>query len=290
MPDLAPTADFHQLAERLRPRLHRYCARMTGSALDGEDAVQEALMKAAVGFDAGTVRHPESWLFRIAHNAAMDLLRRRARDQALFADDVDTDALPAAAEADPGTAALALRVFMRLPPAQRGAVILADVLEHALDECAETLGMSLAAAKAALHRGRLRLRELAPLVEQAPPQRLSPEDQLLLARYAERFNARDFDGLRALLGEDVRLDLVGRRREIGRPIVSAYYGNYAKLPNPVRAEPGVLEGRPALWIFESDTPGSAGPAYVVVLRGTPDCVEGIRDFRYARYVMDGIAP
>ncbi|MBA2673037.1 MAG: RNA polymerase sigma factor, partial [Ramlibacter sp.] len=134
------------------------------------------------------------------------------------------------------------------------------------------------------------LRELAPLVEQAPPQRLSPEDQLLLARYAERFNARDFDGLRALLGEDVRLDLVGRRREIGRPIVSAYYGNYAKLPNPVRAEPGVLEGRPVLWIYEADATGSAAPAYVIVLRGTPDCVEGIRDFRYARYVMDGIAP
>lgn len=285
MPDPAPPADFDQLAAQLRPRLHRYCARMTGSALDGEDAVQEALLKAALGFDAEAVRNPEGWLFRIAHNAAMDLLRRRARDQALFVDEMDADALPAAAEADPGTAALALRVFMRLPPAQRGAVILADVLEHALQECADILGMSLAAAKAALHRGRMRLRELAPLAGQAPAQHLSPEDQQLLARYAGHFNARDFDGLRALLGEDVRLDLAGRRRDTGRAIVSAYYGNYAKLPVPVRAEPGVLEGRPALWIFE---PGSAAPAYVVVLQGTPDRVEAIRDFRYARYVMDSV--
>src|SRR5262245_48952122 len=71
---------FDRLLGELRPKLHRYCARMTGSVIDGEDVVQEALAKAIEAFpDAGTILHAESWLFRIAHNAALDFLRRRAR-------------------------------------------------------------------------------------------------------------------------------------------------------------------------------------------------------------------
>src|SRR2546421_7908321 len=78
VPDL-----FDRLAAELRPKLHRYCARMTGSVIDGEDVVQEALANAIEAFpDAGTVLHAESWLFRIAHNAALDFLRRRARQDA----------------------------------------------------------------------------------------------------------------------------------------------------------------------------------------------------------------
>ena len=53
---------------------------MTGSVIDGEDVVQEALIKAVEALpDAGSIAHPEGWLFRIAHNAALDFLRRRAR-------------------------------------------------------------------------------------------------------------------------------------------------------------------------------------------------------------------
>lgn len=284
-PDHLP--DFARLAAELRPRLHRYCARLMGSVLDGEDVVQEALMKASFSFEADGVQNPEAWLFRVAHNAAMDLLRRRARDQALFTDEEGLESVPAA---DGGvdrvdTTALALRIFMRLPPAQRSAVILADVLEHPLDECAAVMGVSLASAKAALHRGRVRLRELAPLAEQAAPQRLSAQDQQLLAEYVQRFNARDFDGLRGMLAEHVRLDLVGRRREDGRAVVSMYYGNYARVQG-LRSEPGVVEGRPALWVYED---GATEPGYFIVLGGAPDRVEEIRDFRYARYAMESVA-
>ena len=75
---------FNQLLGKLRPKLHRYCARMTGSVIDGEDVVQEALVKALEAFDgAGPIANPEGWLFRIAHHAALDHLRRRARDQAV---------------------------------------------------------------------------------------------------------------------------------------------------------------------------------------------------------------
>src|SRR5579862_2067163 len=78
-----------RLMAKLRPRLHRYCARMVGSAFDGEDVVQEALAKAAEAFpSAGPIEQPESWLFRIAHNAALDAIRRRQR-QAASRSDID---------------------------------------------------------------------------------------------------------------------------------------------------------------------------------------------------------
>src|SRR6266581_5691961 len=71
---------FDRLLGELRPKLHRYCARMAGSVVDGEDVLQEALVKAIEAFpDAGPVANVEAWLFRIAHNAALDFLRRRAR-------------------------------------------------------------------------------------------------------------------------------------------------------------------------------------------------------------------
>jgi RNA polymerase sigma factor (sigma-70 family) len=71
---------LHQLMIEARPRLHRFCARMVGSAIDGEDVVQEAMAKAMEALPvSGRIDRPESWLFRIAHNAAMDELRRRRR-------------------------------------------------------------------------------------------------------------------------------------------------------------------------------------------------------------------
>ena len=71
------TADIDQLLARLRPKLHRYCARMVGSVIDGEDVLQDALIKAVkASASAGPIGNPEGWLFRIAHNTALDFLRR----------------------------------------------------------------------------------------------------------------------------------------------------------------------------------------------------------------------
>ena len=77
-------SDFDRALAELRPKLHRYCARMTGSVIDGEDVVQEAIVKALEALSgAGSIVHPEGWLFRIAHNAALDFLRHRARRDAM---------------------------------------------------------------------------------------------------------------------------------------------------------------------------------------------------------------
>src|SRR6266404_5562740 len=77
-----------RLLGELRPKLHRYCARMTGSVVDGEDVVQEALVKAIEAFSrTEVIAYPEGWVFRVAHNAALDFLRRRARQDAARSDE-----------------------------------------------------------------------------------------------------------------------------------------------------------------------------------------------------------
>jgi DNA-directed RNA polymerase specialized sigma24 family protein len=83
---------FEEIAQALRPKLHRYCARMAGSAIDGEDIVQDALLKAMEAFPRdGSIANPEAWLFRIAHNTALDFLRRRLRLEAVVARQAEED-------------------------------------------------------------------------------------------------------------------------------------------------------------------------------------------------------
>src|SRR5262249_47648747 len=125
-------AAFDRIVGELRPKLHRYCARMTGSVIDGEDVVQEAIVKAIEALSkAGPVVHPEGWLFRIAHNTALDFLRRRARQEAIRSDeDPDMVVDPANTTADRQIAAASLHTFMRLPVAQRSCIILMDVLGY----------------------------------------------------------------------------------------------------------------------------------------------------------------
>src|SRR6187399_3496933 len=86
VPEPSAAFDIERLLAALRPKLHRYCARMTGSVIDGEDVLQDALIKAMEAFAAsGPIGNPEGWLFRIAHNTALDFLRRRNRREALSA-------------------------------------------------------------------------------------------------------------------------------------------------------------------------------------------------------------
>ena len=128
----APQKSVEQLLGELRPRLHRYCARMTGSVIDGEDVVQETMLKAMEAAPpAGSIANPEGWLFRIAHHAALDFLRRRSREEAQLAnEDLDMIAAEGNLIADRRIAAAALRTFMRLPVSQRSGVILSLSLIH----------------------------------------------------------------------------------------------------------------------------------------------------------------
>ena len=284
---LEPQSAFEGLLAELRPRLHRYCARMTGSVIDGEDVVQEAMAKAIEAFPrAGDLERPEAWLFRIAHNAALDHLRRRGRRQEVD-DPGDFEGLadPADPVAQRQAAAASLATFMRLPPGPRASVVLADVLGHSLEETAQILETTLPTIKAALHRGRARLRRLAAEPEAVAPPRMDAAERERLAAYVARFNSRDFDALRALLADDARLDLVARAQMRGRAQVSTYFTRYAEARD-WQVELGRVEGRLAM-LFRDPT-DLQGPIWnFAVLTWVGDRVATIRDFRFAPYGLEG---
>jgi len=279
---------FEQLVGELRPKLHRYCARMTGSAVDGEDIVQDALMKALAALPiVGVIDNPEGWLFRIAHNTALDFLRRRARGPMMQHDEaLDMIAAPDSYDQDHEAATMSLRTFMRLPALQRSAVILKDVLGHSLEEVASITGASEAAAKSALQRGRVRLREFAKEPSDVSLPMLSDGMRARLTTYVEGFKIGDFDTVRAMLADDVKLDLVAKLRKQGKSEVGEYYAAYAAAQQWAYAA-GVVDGRAAMIVYDREI--SLGtPAYFVALDFDGDRLVSIHDFLYARYAMDGV--
>jgi RNA polymerase sigma-70 factor, ECF subfamily len=177
---------------------------------------------------------------------------------------------------------MGLTMFMMLTSAQRGAVILKDVLGHSLTEIAEILEISLASVKGALHRGRASLRKLAQDVgESAPP--LDRSEANLLEGYVRHFAAHEFYKLRELLARDVRLDVVGISQSRGANQVGCYFHRYSGIED-WRPRVGSVEGRLAILVFNPHDPSGA-PSYFIFI----DCVNGeivrIRDYRHARYVM-----
>jgi len=278
---------FDRLLGELRPKLHRYCARMTGSVLDGEDVLHEAIVKAIEALSkTGSIAHPEGWLFSIAHNAALDFLRHRARQDAAHADEnPDMIADPVVAADDRQVAAASLRTFMRLPATQRSSVILMDVLGYSLEEIGGVMDVSIATVKAALHRGRARLRELAREPDDVAPPILAEPERSLLAAYIERFNARDFGAIREMLANEVRLDLVAKLRKKGRSQVTTYFENYARLED-WHFVPGLVDGHPAVLVRNPSDP-TGKLAYFILLQWEGDKVANIRDFRFARYATEG---
>ena len=193
---------------------------------------------------------------------------------------------PDSTDRDPEAAATSLRTFMRLPALQRSSVILKDVLVHSLEEIASITGASHAAVKSALQRGRVRLREFASEPADVSQPLLSDAVRARLNKYVDGFKEGDFDTVRAMLADDVKLDLVAKLRKQGKGEVGEYYTAYAAAKQWAYAA-GVVDGRAAMFVYDRAI-SLETPAYFVALEFAGGRVASIHDFLYARYALEGV--
>ena len=278
---------LEQILAEMRPRLHRYAARMTGSAVDGDDVVQETVVKAlASPPDIDDLSALEGWLVRVTHNTAIDFLRQRARENARHADEEPDMIIDHPARMDAfDTSLVGFRIFLQLPPLQRSTVIFKDVLGYSLDEVSTFTCCSVPAVKSALQRGRARLKVLANTPDEPPAPALDAHERRLLVTYASHFNARNFDAVRDMLADEVKLDLVTRVQSDGKVQVSSYFGNYDR-HGGWQLGVGLVDSTPALLVFDPEDVDGA-PLYFMVIEWSGQQVVSIHDFRYARYALEG---
>src|SRR5262249_6627670 len=233
---------FLETITNLRPALHRYCSRMIGSVLDGEDVVQNALFQAFRKLDTYKDFLPlKPWLFRIAHNCCIDFLRSREVRREAEAEAATADFGLLTEPAGPVLGGAVEHLVVALPPMERACVLLKDVFDYSIEETSELVGSSIGGVKAALHRGRTKLASL-PAGPTAPPT-ADPEFRRLLDLYVKRFNDRDWDGLRDLISADARLRVADRFD--GRLSESPYFSRYAQSKQPWRLAVGEVDGEAA---------------------------------------------
>jgi RNA polymerase sigma-70 factor (ECF subfamily) len=256
---------FFARIDPVRPQLYRYCRRLTSSVWDAEDLLQETLTRAfARAADSHQrIERVLPWLVRIATNAYLDGWRRPAPVPVELPDS------PSVPDADPLEVRDALgEVATLLSPQERAAVVLKDVFDFPLAEIAAMLGTSLAAVKAALHRGRDRLGTPDPARQQALNRRAAP-DRAVLDAMAEAFTTYDIERLTALLLADAASEVVGMVYEVGAETIrrgSLHHTLVVENDVRYRAEVREFDGEPLLLLWDTPVDGSAPEAVSDVLR------------------------
>jgi RNA polymerase sigma-70 factor, ECF subfamily len=234
----ADESTFSALFERHRRELQAHCYRMVGSFDDAEDLVQETFARAwraRTRFRRDGRWSFRAWLYRIATNACLDHLTRRAPrllpTEVAPAADPEADVPPVASDVpwldpypdrlvDPHEAAVAqetleiafVAAIQHLPPRQRATLILRDAAGFSARETAELLGTSVPAANSALQRARKRLRDRLPArrVEWARSDDPTAAERAIARRYLEALERRDFAALAELVTADARFSFPPR--------------------------------------------------------------------------------
>jgi RNA polymerase sigma-70 factor, ECF subfamily len=283
----AQSATADQL-EQYRRELTGYCYRMLGSAFEAEDAVQETMLRAWRSLDRFEGRSAlKSWLYRIATNVCFDALagrERRARpmdlgpaEEPLFENLAElpevtwVTPLPTPEELAEQRETLRLAfvaALQHLPPKQRAALVLCEVLKWQASEAAELLETSVASVNSALQRARATL----ATADTTAPAELDDETRALLDRYVEAFEAYDIDRLTELLHEDAiqsmppySLWLQGRD-----DIFTWWFGPGIGCKGSKLVPVGLANGMPAWGQFKPSPDGGHEPWALIV----PEVSEG----------------
>jgi RNA polymerase sigma-70 factor, ECF subfamily len=205
---------YRQLIEPHRAELRAHCYRMLGSIHDAEDALQDALLRAWKGLARFEGRSSvRTWLYRVATNACLDLMKRRPKHPAELPDPFPDELL----EVEDGLASPDARYELResvelafvaalqhLPATQRAALLLRDVLGFSAKETAAALDTTVPSANGALRRARAAVEARLPERSQQATLRELGDDEVrgMVERYADAFERRDLDALVAMLAED----------------------------------------------------------------------------------------
>jgi RNA polymerase sigma-70 factor (ECF subfamily) len=276
---------FLETITQIRPRLHRYCSRMTGSVMDGEDVVQEALFEAYRKLDQYDDRRPLApWLFRIAHNRCIDLLRRRGVRVEAETTAMTPDFVMPANPPVLGVGRAVEQLVITLPPKERACVLLKDVFDYTLEEIAELVSSTVGGVKAALNRGRMKLATSSePVISR---REVSPELSRLVHLYVDGFNKRDWEGLRKLISADARLRVADRF--VGSLDESPYFGNYERQTVPWRLAVAEVDGELAV-VALRQYGGDWRPHSVARLHVIDRHIAHIVDYAHCPWVLSAAA-
>jgi RNA polymerase sigma-70 factor (ECF subfamily) len=267
----------------LRPRLHRYCTRMTGSITDGEDVVQDALFRAYRSLETWDDSRPLApWIFRIAHNQCIDFLRSRGVRVETEAAAAEPDFVEPADPIGPAIGPAIEHLVLNLPPKERACVLLKDVFEYSLEEIAELIESTVGGVKAALNRGRSKLESLHGR-SAAPPRVSTPENKQILRLYVDRFNNRDWDGLRELISADARL-LVADRYS-GSFAAGGYLGVYSRMQVAWRLTLGEVDGEPSIILLNERNGEWEMEGIVRLDIGADGRIEQISDYQHCPWIL-----
>jgi RNA polymerase sigma-70 factor (ECF subfamily) len=226
VPEWGDDAAFATVTERYRRELHVHCYRMLASFDEAEDAVQETLLRAWRGRDGFDGAMPRAWLYRIATNVCLDMLRRGSRQGTAVQSHADlpwlqpypdrlldevapSDEQPDAVVVERETIELAFLAAMQvLPPRQRAAFLLRDVLGWPAAQTASLLETSVAAANSAVQRARATLQQHLPArrADWSAPE-LTEDDRTLLAAFIDAHERCDTTAMLAMAAADLRITM-----------------------------------------------------------------------------------
>jgi RNA polymerase sigma-70 factor (ECF subfamily) len=280
---------FVQLTAPLRRRLHAHCYRMLGTVHDADDALQETMLRAWRGIGRFEPRAElPAWLYRIATNVCLRMLEQRGRRESVeaylqpYPDALLEPATPEReAERREAIGLAFVTAVQLLPPRQRAALVLRDVLGWSAREVADVLGVSVAAANSALQRARERVDRGETLARPHRPAGES-EERDLMRRFVDAWEALDFDGLTALLARDALMTMPPEVMRFTGPAEIA--GFFATVPmegrlDLIRLRPARANGQPALAAFVQQSPGGPFRAYgLMVFALAGGRIDGITGF------------